>query len=84
MLNQENENENVFSEPLIGFFCDSTNSTRVFNSTDVELSREEIYHRIIFSANYLMVLRAQGRISSDYDELLQYNEMIDSYIRFLV
>ena len=84
MGDSENADVNVFARPLIRFFCESTNSAHVFQTTGVQLTQEEVWHRVMFAANYLLVLRTQGRVEDDMQLLLEYNEVVDSYIRFLI
>lgn len=38
----------------------------------------------MFAANYLLVLRSQGRVEDDTQLLLEFNEVVDAYIRFLI
>ena len=82
MFDPEFDSENIF-ESMIPFLSESTNSSSIMQRQGIELSKEEIMHRVFFASNYLMILRIQGRVSSDPDALLSYNEVVDSYIRFL-
>lgn len=61
----ENKDFNIFSE-MIEFLKKSID----------ESSGLEMMHRLQFSANYLIVLRAQGRIADDPTVLMAYNYVI--------
>lgn len=77
----------MFGE-IVLFLSKSIDAEQIFSETGQEPSEKELEHRLFFAANFLIVLRAQGRIGGDDDSngaenLVLYNNVVQTYINFL-
>ena len=67
---------------LIEFLQLTTNRQYIFEQTGKEISNDELNERIYFAANYLLILRAQGRITDENLKQLS-NLVINEFIGHL-
>lgn len=93
MSEDRNRNLNLFAQgienmqmPIIQFLDESTDIERqnqLFERTGVQITEEELQHRLFFAANYLLVLRAQGRIRDDPECISSYNLVMERFVKSL-